>query len=83
MQLMRDFYIEEKRTYSQISTIKDKFARFDMIIIDQFSIGKKNRLREAMIKQLEEFVQAFDGSMILLSSEDQAPAGMTKIKINH
>jgi hypothetical protein len=54
-----------------------------MIIIDQFSVGKKNKLREAMVKQLDEFVQIFEGSMILLSSEDQAPAGMTKIKINH
>ena len=84
MQLMHDFYIEEKRIYSNhISTIKDKFARFDMIIIDQFSVGKKNKFRETMIKQLEEFVQAFEASIILLSSEDQALAGMKIIKINN
>jgi hypothetical protein len=82
MQLMHDFYIEEKRTYSnQISTIKDKFSKFDMIIIDQFSVGKKNKLREAMIKQLDEFVQIFEGSIVLLSIEDHAPAGMTKLKL--
>jgi hypothetical protein len=81
MQLMHDFYIEAKRTYSQISTIKDKFARFDMIIIDQFSVGKKNKLRETMIKQLDEFVQIFEGSIVLLSTEDQAPEGLIKITI--
>ena len=82
MQLMYDFYIEEKRMHSNhISTIKDKFARFDMIIIDQFSIGKKNKFRETMIKQLEEFVLSFEASIILLSSEEHAPAGMTKLRL--
>jgi hypothetical protein len=52
-----------------------------MIIIDQFSVGKKNKLREAMIKQLDEFVQIFEGSIVLLSIEDHAPAGMTKLKL--
>jgi len=79
-ELRFESYQANKRSY--LSTIKDEFEKMDIIIITDFNPPPaSSKFKDRMMKQFDDLVSSFDGSIIIFSKPNHTQQSFTQIQI--